>query len=362
MSSLTEIQLSGPGLHDGVPARLGLSLRPPTGPHTPSLGADSGASGARSSLTHPGGIRFLLPEGNDFSMEHLGGLAREANRSTLLRGPMALPQDAGPQDARPHGHAANLPAFPAVLKTPEHLLASLLFFPGLPLDIRCDAAEIPGLDGSALPFREALSRLAPERAARPAWNEYPSNLSWEYHWSYGWIRVRPAARFRVRFELERPPLRQAFVLEDAATAWSHILPARTFAFHREWLHASSQGLMAGADADSGLLLAESREEHASLLAGFLGAQSEGPKSGGRPPWRGGPFPLLNQSAWRMEDEPVKHKILDLLGDLALIGCVGGGGARGPAPAGPALPALDIEIRNGGHRINHLLLDQILAFR
>ena len=49
----------------------------------------------------------------------------------------------------------------------------------------------------------------------------------------------------------------------------------------------------------------------------------------------------------MEDEPVKHKILDLLGDLALIG------PAGPGPAGPALPALDIEIRNGGHRTNHL---------
>ena len=160
-------------------------------------------------------------------------------------------------------------------------MASLLFFSGLPLDIRCDAAEIPGLDGSALPFRDALSRLAPERAARPAWREYPSDLSWEYSWNYGWMRVRPAARFRVRFELDRPPLRQAFVLEDAATAWSQILPARTFAFHREWLQASTQGLMAGAGADSGLLLAESREEHASLVATF-GATMRGRLSSGLP--------------------------------------------------------------------------------
>ena len=238
-------------------------------------------------------------------------------------------------------------------------MASLLFFSGLPLDIRSDTAEIPGLDGSALPYRDALSRLAPERAVRPAWREYPSDLSWEYSWNYGWMRVRPAARFRVRFELDRPPLRQTFVLEDAATAWSQILPARTFAFHREWLQASSQGLMAGAGSDSGLLLAESREEHASLLATFGATRRTsltGTTGNGHPGWRGGPFPLVNQPTWRMEDEPVKHKILDLLGDLALIG------PAGPGPAGPALPALDIEIRNGGHRTNHLLMDQILAVR
>jgi UDP-3-O-[3-hydroxymyristoyl] N-acetylglucosamine deacetylase len=316
MRNPLEIQLSGPGLHDGIPARLGLSLRSGSGP-------DSG-----SRLPGPGGSRFLLPGENALSLEDLGGLAREAHRSTVLKRP---------------GH-------PAILKTPEHLLASLLFFPGLTLDIRCDGAEIPGLDGSALPFREALSRLAPERAVRPAWSVYPSDLDWEYHWSYGWMRVRPAARFRVRFELDRPPLRQVFVLEDAATAWKQVLPARTFAFHREWLQASSQGLMAGAGADSGLLLAESAEEHSALL-------------GVHPSWRGGPFPLLNQPTWRMEDEPVKHKILDLLGDLALIGSSRPGGPGSPGDrAGPALPALDIEIRNGGHRTNHLLIDRILAAR
>lgn len=306
-------------------------------------------------LTNPEGIRFLLPGGHDLSLEELGGLDREANRATVLKGPMRRALDASLQD-----QAGNLTAGTAILKTPEHLLASLLFFSGQPLDIRCDAAEIPGLDGSALPFREALSRLFPERAARPAWREYPCDLSWEYHWSYGWIKVRPAARFRVRFELDRPPLRQAFVLEDAETAWSHILPARTFAFHREWLQALSQGLMAGAGEDSGLLLAESRDEHATV-------------SGAHPFWRGGPFPLLNQPSWRMEDEPVKHKILDLLGDLALIGSggyrdsdgaggPGGHGDQGIPAAGPALPALDIRIRNGGHRSNHLLIERILSVR
>ncbi|MEO6094318.1 MAG: UDP-3-O-acyl-N-acetylglucosamine deacetylase [Fibrobacteria bacterium] len=290
MTRANPTRLSGLGLHDGLNSCLELSLR---------TGGDAD------------GVQFHLPAGS-FSAVDLARLTRDARRSTILRSP--VPEA-------------------AVFQTPEHLLAALLFFSGTGLDVRCDSAEVPGLDGSSLPFRDALAGLVPEKAAFPAWSEYPSDLAWEYHWSYGWIRVRPADRFRVRFELDRGPLKQAFAAGDPATVWNQILPARTFAFHREWIRAGAEGLMAGARADSGLLLAETEPEHGGLLRDH-------------PDWSGGPFPLLNQPGWRMESEPVKHKILDLIGDLALLGL--------------ALPALDIEILNGGHGVNHLLIDQILS--
>ena len=309
MTRPTSTRLTGLGLHDGLNSVLELSTRPERG------GSESGSEG----------VLFHWPAGT-FSAGDLGRLTREARRSTLLRYP-ASPERHPASPARPAGPES------AIFQTPEHLLAALLFFSGTGLDVRCDCAEVPGLDGSALPFRDALAALDPESAARPAWREYPSSLAWEYHWSYGWIRVRPAARFRVRFELDRGPLAQAFAAGDPATVWNEILPARTFAFHREWIQAGAEGLMAGARADSGLLLAETETEHVGLLRGH-------------PDWTGGAFPLLNQPVWRRENEPVKHKILDLIGDLALLGL--------------ALPALDIEIRNGGHRVNHLLIDQILS--
>jgi hypothetical protein len=89
--------------------------------------------------------------------------------------------------------------------------------------------------------------------------------------------------------------------------------------------------MAGAGRDSGLLLAGSLAEYRDLLAL-------------NPGWEGGPYPLLNHPAWRMPDEPVKHKILDLLGDLALNGL--------------ALPRAAIEVRNGGHPAHHRLLARL----
>ncbi|MDQ3000581.1 MAG: UDP-3-O-acyl-N-acetylglucosamine deacetylase [Fibrobacterota bacterium] len=288
--------LTGPGLHGGTPARLEIAIREP-----------QGAQGAPEAP----GPRLRFPGTGWVSRAELASLPRLADRSTRLGSPGSE------------------------IRTPEHLLAALLFFRESPLDIDCDAPEPPGLDGSALAYREALARLNPAGAAAPAWRHYSSGLDWEYHWSYGSLRVRPASGFRVRYELDRAPLRQVFVLEDPETAWREILPARTFAFHGEWREAVARGLMTGAGPDSGMLLAESESGHRELLRAH-------------PEWKGGPFPLLNQPEWRMENELAKHKILDLLGDLAL--------------ADLALPAVEIDIRNGGHRINHMLVDKLLTVR
>jgi UDP-3-O-acyl-N-acetylglucosamine deacetylase len=301
-TSLTpSVSLAGLGVHTGSPSLLRIS---------------------RSDRPAAAGPSFRLPgRSRPLSPEELGDLPRTALRSTVL----------GRLPAEGESPGAEAP----LLRTPEHLLAALLFFSDLPLDIACDGPEPPGLDGSALPYRDALASLAPDRESAPAWREYECDLAWEYHWSYGSMRVRPSERFRVRFELDRGPLRQTVILADAREAWDGILPARTFAFHREWKEASAAGMMAGADAGSGLLLAESEAEHAALLREH-------------PRWRGGPFPLLNQPGWRMDQEAARHKILDLLGDLALLGL--------------ALPKLDIEVRNGGHGVNHMLLDRLAPRR
>jgi UDP-3-O-[3-hydroxymyristoyl] N-acetylglucosamine deacetylase len=297
MSALREV-LGGAGVHSGLPCRLELRLRVgnPAGHGFPQ-GSDS-LSGPE--FHFPG---FPVP----LSIGDLARLPISARRATVIGG----------EGAR--------------IATPEHMLAALLFFSETPLSLRADAAELPGLDGSALPFRAALARLAPSAAGRPAWREYPCGLAFEDRWDGGHLSIRPADRFRVRYEIERGPLRQAWVLEDAEAAWDGILPARSFAFHSEWRAALSAGLMAGAGPDSGLLLAASEEEYGSVLSQY-------------PDWPGGPYPLLNQPAWRLPDEPVRHKILDLLGDLALNGL--------------ALPRASIEVRNGGHAAHHRLLARL----
>ena len=257
------------------------------------------------------GMRFFWPGWTvPLLPKDLGLLHRHARHSTILEG-------MGGEKIR----------------TPEHLLAAALFFADAPLDVSCDVSEPPGLDGSALPFYNLLEHAAPEAVKPPHWREYPSDLKWEYIGPEGSLRATPSETFSVEYEWDKPSQKQSFILRDAATAVREILPARTFIHYREWLMArDAADLLAGADSESGLLLAESREE-------FDAARRIHPQ------FQGSEFPLLHPGAFRGEQEPVRHKILDLLGDLALSGL--------------ALPKLWLEVRNGGHALNHLLLDELL---
>jgi UDP-3-O-[3-hydroxymyristoyl] N-acetylglucosamine deacetylase len=253
------------------------------------------------------GLRFFWPAG-PLTPEALSGWTRRAKRSTYLQ--------AGNESIR----------------TPEHLLAAALFFAGSPLDVCCDAEEPPGMDGSALPFFQLFSQADPEAVSAPGWRTFASQLHWNHAGPEGTLQAEPAADFSVEYELDRMSLRQHYTLRDPAAALREILPARTFIFYRDWRAASQTlGLLQGADAESGLLMAASPEEYGEAKAAF-------------PELRGLGFPLLHPEGFRMDQEPVKHKILDLLGDLALLGL--------------ALPRLRLRIRNGGHALNHLLLEQL----
>jgi UDP-3-O-acyl-N-acetylglucosamine deacetylase len=279
MTTGTEITLRGKGLHTGLSSTVEIRRR-----------GDS--DGIR--FYWPGWEKPLVPA-------DLISLHRQARRATILKGWEG-------QEFR----------------TPEHLLAAALFFADKPLDVICSAQEPPGLDGSAEPFYMALSE-----AANPSgWREYASELRWDYEGPEGKLSASPSDHFSVEYEWEV----WRTELPDAETAVEGILPARTFILYREWLTMKDAGdLLAGTDAGSGLLLAESPD-------GFEAALQAHPEFQGRA------FPLLHPGSFRMDLEPVRHKILDLLGDLALMGL--------------ALPKLRLEIRNGGHALNHRLLEQL----
>jgi UDP-3-O-acyl-N-acetylglucosamine deacetylase len=276
------ISLSGPALHSGVQSTVRIVRRP-----------DDGL-----------GIRFVFP-GFDapLTARDLSALPRSARRATVL--------------THPGG---------AVIRTPEHLLAAALFFAEEPVDVICDADEPPGLDGSARPWFTALAAAAPKSSPKP---EY-SAVAWRYEGPEGSLRGEPAVRFSVEYTLERGAFREIFRLESQSDAPSAILPARTFIFWKEWRALSGEkSLLSGAGSGSGLLLAESRDE-------FSEASAILPEKGGNT------YPLLHPQAFRFEAEAARHKVLDLLGDLALNEL--------------ALPKLRLTIRNGGHALNHLLLD------
>jgi len=288
--------LSGLALHSGVPSTVRFTLRP-----------DDGL-----------GLRFFFPGFPvGLTASGLATLTRSAQRATVLTDP----------------------ATGATIRTPEHLIAAALFFSRAPLDIVCDVEEIPGLDGSARPWFTALAATVPVEYAAPP-PEYQSSLMWSYDGPEGSVSAEPSDGFSVEYTLARGDFRQTARLATIGDAPATVLPARTFIFHDDWerlkasgTNASSETLLGGADENSGLLLSASRDRF--------------PRERAALPGRGDTdFPLLHPRAWRLEDEAARHKVLDLLGDLAL--------------AGLALPRLRLTIVNGGHALNHLLLDALRA--
>lgn len=190
----------------------------------------------------------------------------------------------------------------------EHLLAALHIrgvWSGLLIEV--DADELPILDGSAAPWDEALSELGPFPEPPP-----PAALRGEAADDAGaCARLRPGRRsVAYRIAYDHPALRDQS-WSGGPERWRDVLPARTFGFARDAAALRAAGLAAGVSDENAIVFGE-----------------EGPST-----------PL------RFPDEPVRHKVLDALGDLYLLG----------RPFAGAL-----EIDRGGHALHHALMTQILA--
>lgn len=173
--------------------------------------------------------------------------------------------------------------------TVEHLLAAVYGAEVDDLRIVLDGPEVPILDGSFAPFRAALAAAGtvdqPGRR-RHGHLEEPLVVA-DGAASY---RMRPAAEFEVALELHyvEPVIgRQRVELRvDEPTFTREVAPARTFGFLEEVEPLRARGLLAGASADCAMVLAPDR--------------------------------VLNTTP-RWPDEFARHKLGDLVGDLALLG-------------------------------------------
>ncbi len=170
--------------------------------------------------------------------------------------------------------------------TVEHLMAAFAGLEVTDAEVELDAPELPGMDGSARRYVEALlatgfadgERLeSPDLYRRVFHQEGAASLSIGKGTGHG----------RYVYDLgKRWPGVQAFEAEDAVGAFAlEIAPARTLALIEEVPRLIELGLGKGLDADSAVIVGE-----------------EGYKN-----------------AVRFEDEPARHKLLDLMGDLYLAG-------------------------------------------
>ena len=178
------------------------------------------------------------------------------------------------------------------VSTIEHLLSA---FAGLGLDnvyVDLSAEEVPIMDGSAGPFVFLLQSAgieeqdAPKRFVRVLQTVEVSDGD-------KWARFEPYNGFKVNFEIEfnHPIFKkrdQTATMDFSTTAFlKEISRARTFGFMRDLEFLRSKNLALGGTMENAIVLDDYR--------------------------------VLNEDGLRYEDEFVKHKILDAVGDLYLLG-------------------------------------------
>jgi len=176
------------------------------------------------------------------------------------------------------------------IQTIEHLMASVSSLGIDNIDVEIDSNELPGMDGSSIKFVEALEKAGIAEQDKERYiHLIKEPISIEEGGSS--ITIVPSKEFRISYTLDYDhPLLEAQFLELSVNAESfkaEIAPARTFCLESEASELQSKGLGLGANYEN------------TLVVGKTG---------------------VIKNNLRFKNEFVRHKILDLIGDLCLAGC------------------------------------------
>ena len=206
------------------------------------------------------------------------------------------------------------------VSTIEHLLSA---FAGLGIDnavVELSSSEVPIMDGSAGPFVFLLQSAGlEEQNSAKKFVRILKRVKVED--GDKWARFDPYDGFKVNFEIEfdHPVFKrrsQVASMDFSTTTFlREVSRARTFGFMRDLEYMRSHNLALGGNLDNAIVLDEYR--------------------------------ILNEDGLRYEDEFVKHKILDAIGDLYLLGRSLIGAFYG---------------YKSGHQLNNALLRTLLADR
>lgn len=206
------------------------------------------------------------------------------------------------------------------ISTVEHLLSA---FAGLGIDnayVDVSAPEVPIMDGSAGPFVFLIQSAGMQEQNAP--KRYIRILKpIEVRDGDKFARFEPFEGFKVRFgiDFDHPAIdgkRNEAEMDFSSTSFvKEVSRARTFGFLRDIETLRENGLALGGSMDNAIVVDD--------------------------------FRVLNEDGLRYEDEFVKHKILDAIGDLYLLGCSLIGAFSG---------------YKSGHALNNRLLKDLVAHR
>ena len=255
------------------------------------IGLHSGRAGPPASPPAPAhhGIRFRRTDVGRSIPATLGNLSRQDHATTLCVDGVSV-------------------------DTVEHLFSALYALGVDDVLVEVDGPEVPILDGSAAPVRDPHPRGRPAAAQAPR-RYLKVTRPVEVVRGGKWARLVPSDHFEISYAIgfDHPLLRhQATTVRDHAETFTEIVaPARTFGFLREVETLRRNGLALGGSLENAIVIGESG--------------------------------VLNKL--RFEDEFVRHKVLDAMGDLALLGH-------------PLMGAL--EASKAGHALHAAVAQKLLA--
>jgi UDP-3-O-[3-hydroxymyristoyl] N-acetylglucosamine deacetylase/3-hydroxyacyl-[acyl-carrier-protein] dehydratase len=258
---------SGKGLHTG--AAVNMTIRP----------AEAGS-----------GIRFVRTDiGPDAVIHALATNVGNTDRSTAL-------QENG-----------------ASVATIEHLMSAAASLGIDNMLVEIDAPEAPILDGSALPYVSAI--MADDLQEQLSERKYLS-LKDQFHYedeSGASIDIYPADECTMQLTIDfnsKVLGVQRFKYDGGVDYATQIAPCRTFCFFHELEYLASLGLIKGGDTENAIVVVEHPVSPDALerMKVLFGVGDLEVKEG-----------YLNNLQLHFPDEIVRHKMLDMIGDFALLG-------------------------------------------
>lgn len=177
------------------------------------------------------------------------------------------------------------------IQTVEHLLSALKAFEIDNLLIEIDGPEVPSCDGSAMPFVQMIEDAGVEVQTQ---TRKFARLKQPIFWSSGDVHLiaLPSEDFKVSYTLNYPNSKllgaQFYTLTVSSRSFKEeIAPARTFSLYEEIVPLIEKGNIKGGSLENAVIIKDDA--------------------------------VLNPEGLRFQDEMVRHKILDLIGDLSLVG-------------------------------------------
>lgn len=205
----------------------------------------------------------------------------------------------------------------ARISTVEHLLASLV---GMGVDnvlIELNAPEVPIMDGSSQPFIEAIEEAGVHRQdAKKVYYSIDNNIYFYDETKRVEMVALPSVDYKVTtlIDFNSPVLgTQHAALTDIADFKKEIAPCRTFCFLHELEYLLENNLIKGGDLNNAIVVVDKavNDEQLERLAKAFKRKKISVTNES--------IGILNNIQLRFPNEPARHKLLDVVGDLALIG-------------------------------------------